>query len=102
MATPCNTDNASQAVGGSFVCDYNLSLCLEKWEGPNFGITSFDNIGFAMLTVFQCITMEGWTSILYWVRQPEFLSSPKREIRYSRPPGHGSARHAHVGPKCFC
>lgn len=43
---------------------------LEKWEGPNFGITSFDNIGFAMLTVFQCITMEGWTSILYWVRPP--------------------------------
>ena len=21
-----------------------------------------------MLTVFQCITMEGWTSILYWVK----------------------------------
>ena len=40
---------------------------LEKWEGPNFGITSFDNIGFAMLTVFQCVTMEGWTPILYWV-----------------------------------
>lgn len=67
MATPCNTDNASQAVAGSYICDYNSSLCLEKWEGPNFGITSFDNIGFAMLTVFQCITMEGWTSILYWV-----------------------------------
>lgn len=42
--------------------------CLEgKWEGPNFGITSFDNIGYAMLTVFQCITMEGWTDILYYV-----------------------------------
>ncbi len=67
LATPCNTDNATQAVAGSYICDYNSSLCLEKWEGPNFGITSFDNIGFAMLTVFQCITMEGWTSILYWV-----------------------------------
>ena len=44
----------------------NVSTCLEKWEGPNYGITSFDNIGFAMLTVFQCVTMEGWTSILYW------------------------------------
>ena len=44
-------------------------MCLEEWVGPNFGITSFDNIGFAMLTVFQCITMEGWTSILYWVRR---------------------------------
>ena len=45
-----------------------MSHCLEKWEGPNQGITSFDNIGFAMLTVFQCVTMEGWINILYWVR----------------------------------
>jgi voltage-dependent calcium channel N type alpha-1B len=40
---------------------------LEKWDGPNYGITSFDNIGLAMLTVFQCVSMEGWTPILYWV-----------------------------------
>ncbi|XP_077005154.1 voltage-dependent N-type calcium channel subunit alpha-1B-like isoform X14 [Tamandua tetradactyla] len=39
--------------------------CWEYWPGPNFGITSFDNILFAILTVFQCITMEGWTYILY-------------------------------------
>ena len=36
------------------------------FQGPNYGITSFDNIIYAMLTVFQCITMEGWTPILYW------------------------------------
>lgn len=42
------------------------------WEGPNEGITNFDNFAFAMLTVFQCITMEGWTDVLYWVsRTPE-------------------------------
>ncbi len=41
--------------------------CKEGWEGPNYGITSFDNILFAMLTVFQCITMEGWTDVLYYV-----------------------------------
>ncbi|XP_047501360.1 voltage-dependent calcium channel type A subunit alpha-1-like isoform X32 [Penaeus chinensis] len=66
MPTPCNTDNVSFAPSGSFVCNYNISTCLELWDGPNYGITSFDNIGFAMLTVFQCITQEGWTSILYW------------------------------------
>jgi hypothetical protein len=49
-------------------------MCSDRWEGPNSGITSFDNIGFAMLTVFQCITMEGWTAILYWVTQ-EICSS---------------------------
>ncbi|XP_037935071.1 voltage-dependent calcium channel type A subunit alpha-1-like isoform X1 [Teleopsis dalmanni] len=64
--TPCNTDNIHDKAGGSYVCNYNTSMCLEKWDGPNSGITSFDNIGFAMLTVFQCITMEGWTAILYW------------------------------------
>lgn len=36
--------------------------------GPNDGITQFDNILFAVLTVFQCITMEGWTTVLYNVR----------------------------------
>ena len=47
----------------------NESICLEKWTGPNQGITSFDNIMLAMLTTFQCVTMEGWTPIMYWVRK---------------------------------
>lgn len=75
--TPCNTDNETLAPTGSYTCRYGNSTCLEQWEGPNMGITSFDNIGFAMLTVFQCITMEGWTSILYWVRILETLTTPK-------------------------
>ena len=29
----------------------------------NYGITNFDNICSAFLTIFQCITMEGWTII---------------------------------------
>ncbi|XP_063795859.1 voltage-dependent R-type calcium channel subunit alpha-1E isoform X8 [Pseudophryne corroboree] len=37
----------------------------KEWIGPNDGITQFDNILFAVLTVFQCITMEGWTTVLY-------------------------------------
>ena len=63
----------------------NESVCLEKWTGPNEGITSFDNIMLAMLTtfqvwqvcfisdtvvIFQCVTMEGWTPIMYWVSLP--------------------------------
>ncbi|KAG7476842.1 hypothetical protein MATL_G00087110 [Megalops atlanticus] len=43
----------------------NGTECREYWIGPNFGITNFDNILFAVLTVFQCITMEGWVEILY-------------------------------------
>ncbi|XP_013405220.1 voltage-dependent calcium channel type A subunit alpha-1 [Lingula anatina] len=47
-------------------CRHNVSRCKPYWEGPNYGITSFDNILYAMLTVFQCITMEGWTDVLYF------------------------------------
>ncbi|XP_061494609.1 voltage-dependent L-type calcium channel subunit alpha-1C [Rhineura floridana] len=45
----------------------NETECRPGWEGPKHGITNFDNFAFAMLTVFQCITMEGWTDVLYWV-----------------------------------
>uniref|UniRef100_A0A8C1RAG0 Voltage-dependent L-type calcium channel subunit alpha n=1 Tax=Cyprinus carpio TaxID=7962 RepID=A0A8C1RAG0_CYPCA len=48
-------------------CAANGSECRGKWDGPNGGITNFDNFFFAMLTVFQCITMEGWTDVLYWM-----------------------------------
>ncbi|XP_068600039.1 voltage-dependent R-type calcium channel subunit alpha-1E [Brachionichthys hirsutus] len=43
----------------------NNYTCNDTWIGPNDGITQFDNILFAVLTVFQCITMEGWTTVLY-------------------------------------
>uniref|UniRef100_A0A3Q2Q2L2 Voltage-dependent L-type calcium channel subunit alpha n=1 Tax=Fundulus heteroclitus TaxID=8078 RepID=A0A3Q2Q2L2_FUNHE len=48
-------------------CLVNGTICREGWQGPNNGITNFDNFLFAMLTVFQCITMEGWTDVLYWM-----------------------------------
>ncbi|XP_054625815.1 dihydropyridine-sensitive L-type skeletal muscle calcium channel subunit alpha-1-like isoform X2 [Dunckerocampus dactyliophorus] len=61
MPAPC-----AQAGNGRR-CIINGSECRPGWEGPNNGITHFDNIGFAMLTVYQCITMEGWTKVLYWI-----------------------------------
>lgn len=49
----------------------NGTTCRKYWLGPNYGITQFDNILFAILTVFQCITMEGWTELLYWVNKSQ-------------------------------
>uniref|UniRef100_A0A8C7ZFY1 Voltage-dependent P/Q-type calcium channel subunit alpha-1A n=1 Tax=Oryzias sinensis TaxID=183150 RepID=A0A8C7ZFY1_9TELE len=49
----------------------NGTKCLSGWLGPNYGITQFDNILFAVLTVFQCITMEGWTDMLYYSNDVE-------------------------------
>uniref|UniRef100_A0A8C2SWP2 Voltage-dependent L-type calcium channel subunit alpha n=1 Tax=Coturnix japonica TaxID=93934 RepID=A0A8C2SWP2_COTJA len=58
---PCTTS------GHGRHCSINGTECRGGWPGPNNGITHFDNILFAVLTVFQCITMEGWTDVLYWV-----------------------------------
>ncbi|XP_062601574.1 voltage-dependent calcium channel type A subunit alpha-1-like isoform X7 [Saccostrea cucullata] len=64
---PC-WDKTQNAAGyfDAFKCQENVSECRARWVGPNYGITSFDNIAYAMLTVFQCITMEGWTEVLYY------------------------------------
>jgi len=61
---PCATNDSDW--GGGFRCP-NGSSCKANWDGPKHGIVSFDNIIYAMLTVFQCITMEGWTTTLYYV-----------------------------------
>uniref|UniRef100_A0A673MF34 Voltage-dependent L-type calcium channel subunit alpha n=1 Tax=Sinocyclocheilus rhinocerous TaxID=307959 RepID=A0A673MF34_9TELE len=60
---PC----APNSAHGRHCTPANVTQCMMGWEGPNDGITNFDNFAFAMLTVFQCITMEGWTDVLYWV-----------------------------------
>ncbi|XP_025989217.2 voltage-dependent calcium channel type A subunit alpha-1 isoform X2 [Solenopsis invicta] len=67
LARPCTFGMKNNTLGEAHTCTPNKSICMDHWEGPNSGITSFDNIGLAMLTVFQCITMEGWTAILYWM-----------------------------------
>lgn len=70
---PCSSDFKSKedpSHPGGFACqELEGSTCLQNWVGPNHGITSFDNIVLAMLTVFQCVTMEGWTPIMYSVFQ---------------------------------
>ena len=30
-----------------------------------YGIMGFDNLGWAMMTIFQMITLESWTSVMY-------------------------------------
>ncbi|XP_046881682.1 calcium channel, voltage-dependent, L type, alpha 1S subunit, a isoform X1 [Hypomesus transpacificus] len=54
-------------AGNGRRCTINGTDCRLGWPGPNNGITHFDNLGFSMLTVYQCITTQGWTDVLYWV-----------------------------------
>lgn len=59
---PCGEGfNCTSEIGFDYVCEGD-------YEGPNSGITNFDNFGLAMLTVFQCITLEGWTDVLYSIQ----------------------------------
>ena len=37
-------------------------------ENPVHGTISFDSIGWAWVTLFQCVTMEGWVDIMYMVQ----------------------------------
>ncbi|KRY49213.1 Voltage-dependent calcium channel type A subunit alpha-1 [Trichinella britovi] len=63
---PCT----NKSTTGAYHCPEGTT-CKEQWIGPNYGITSFDNIAFAMLTVFQCITMEGWTNVMYYTNDSQ-------------------------------
>lgn len=62
-------ENPHTCGPNGFQCEDELEgyVCKGYWEGPNFGITNFDNFGLAMLTVFQCVTNEGWTTVMYWM-----------------------------------
>ena len=35
-------------------------------EDMNWGITTFDDMGRAFLTIFQAMTLEGWSDIMYF------------------------------------
>ena len=64
---------------GSFTCpkEYTCGRVLDYPEVPfssedinnialiSYGYMSFDNIGVAMLTILQMITLEGWTDLMY-------------------------------------
>ncbi|TNN31370.1 Dihydropyridine-sensitive L-type skeletal muscle calcium channel subunit alpha-1 [Liparis tanakae] len=60
-------------AGNGRRCAINGTECRAGWPGPNHGITHFDNLGFSMLTVYQCITTQGWTDVLYWVSSGDTL-----------------------------
>jgi hypothetical protein len=71
------------AGGSGFQC-WNGTWCGSEHEPPaghpmafplrlppgelNFGLTNFDNIGLATITIFQVITMENWSVIMYFVQ----------------------------------
>ncbi|KAJ9468458.1 Sodium channel protein 60E [Diplonema papillatum] len=54
-----------EAFGRSCGAGYE---CVDSGVNPDFGYTNFDNVGSALLVVFQCLTLEGWTDIMYIIQ----------------------------------
>lgn len=51
----------------------NGMICVVGFDNPMAGIISFDNIILAFLTIFQMITLEGWTDDMYWVEETDSI-----------------------------
>jgi voltage-dependent calcium channel L type alpha-1C/voltage-dependent calcium channel L type alpha-1D len=45
-----------------------LECRADMGDNPNGGVTAFDNVGLASLTVFQCISLEGWVEIMQYTQ----------------------------------
>ena len=50
--------------------DGNQLVCI-RTENPAYNIISFDNILWAWLTIFTCVSMEGWTDVMYSLQDGE-------------------------------
>ena len=46
------------------ICPAGLA-CITDPEDPEYGLPSYDHVGWAFLTLLQIITLEGWTDIMY-------------------------------------
>jgi voltage-dependent calcium channel L type alpha-1D len=62
----CSTETSyGYQCGAGYFCG--------NWiENPNAGVTAFDNILLAWITIFQMITLEGWTDIMYMVNDVDY------------------------------
>ena len=61
-------EEGEEVVCGSSGCPAGY-FCGKQTLNPNFDVTNFDNIFWALLNVFQCITMEGWSEIMVMYQQ---------------------------------
>lgn len=48
---------------GDYQCPFGYE-CAYVGDNPNFGVTAFDNIFISLITVFQIVTLEGWSSAM--------------------------------------
>jgi Ion transport protein len=59
-----DTSFTSLCGASSFSCPAGTS-CEQFGSNPNNGVTGFDNIGQSLLTIIQCVSLEGWVDVMY-------------------------------------
>eukprot|EP00736_Rhodelphis_marinus_P010022 Rmarinus@m.20403 len=66
-ATATLTNDNGADDGDNDLLLFTEGVCVDSSvnKNPNDGVTSFDNFGWALLTNFQVLTLEGWTDIMY-------------------------------------
>ena len=68
-------DRTCGVDAGAFQCDAH-SICLETHLNPGFGFGHFDNIGSAVVTNMQLITLDRWVLISGYAEDSTTAGAP--------------------------
>uniref|UniRef100_A0AAQ5YGL0 Ion transport domain-containing protein n=1 Tax=Amphiprion ocellaris TaxID=80972 RepID=A0AAQ5YGL0_AMPOC len=66
--TTCTLTAPNESVDANSCINWNVyyNVCQPGNQNPNVGAINFDNIGYAWITIFQVVTLEGWTDIMHF------------------------------------
>ncbi|XP_015766817.1 PREDICTED: voltage-dependent T-type calcium channel subunit alpha-1H-like [Acropora digitifera] len=66
--SPKDTNCSGSFEDNSINWNKCYNICKEVGPNPFYDLVSFDNIGIAWIVIFQVITLEGWSDIMYFVQ----------------------------------
>uniref|UniRef100_A0AAQ4Q480 Ion transport domain-containing protein n=1 Tax=Gasterosteus aculeatus aculeatus TaxID=481459 RepID=A0AAQ4Q480_GASAC len=69
LAPPAPSVFGLTGAGTNACVNWNVlyNVCRAGAQNPNSGATNFDNIGYAWISIFQVVTLEGWSNIMFYV-----------------------------------
>ena len=65
VAGSCQLDNATSFFMTGHTCSAENGFICSDIGNPYYGFASFDNFGAAFLLVVQCVTLTGWSEMMY-------------------------------------
>ncbi|KAM8908795.1 voltage-dependent T-type calcium channel subunit alpha-1I-like isoform 2-T2 [Spinachia spinachia] len=68
LAPPAPSVFGFTGAGTNACVNWNAlyNVCRAGAQNPNNGATNFDNIGYAWISIFQVVTLEGWSDIMFY------------------------------------